>query len=312
MLEKITENIHKLIVHLPGGMDEVNCYLIKGEKGYTVVDTGLYSKEAIDTWERVLASGIVVEKVVITHAHQDHIGLAKWFQQHVGVPVFISDLGYKEMKKFRESNVKEQLNSLVTKHGGPEIGEQMQDDSFIYDFEPDGFFEKNEEIHLGDEKYEAIWTPGHAPDQFCFYHKEKQLMIVGDHILKKISPVIGLWFGKEENPLHDYYESMTFIKRYPTAIGLPGHGEIIDNFHERVNETKIRHDKRLKEALESVKHAPKTVNQVCKETYGNLHDYLFLSQFMATLTRFIYLESLGKVEREKVNGVVTFKAKIAS
>ena len=104
MLTKVTEHIDKLEIQFPGGMGQLNSYLIKGENGYTIIDTGLYSEEAIETWEQVLASGIKPEKVVLTHTHQDHIGLAKWFQQHVGVPVYVSSLGYKEMLKNRAPN----------------------------------------------------------------------------------------------------------------------------------------------------------------------------------------------------------------
>ena len=81
MLIKITDDIYQLVVRFPFGMREVNSYLIKGEKGFTVIDTGSYAKESIDIWEQTLSSGVKVEKVVLTHAHPDHIGLAGWFQE---------------------------------------------------------------------------------------------------------------------------------------------------------------------------------------------------------------------------------------
>src|SRR5213080_1692674 len=102
MLTKVTEDIYQLVVRFPFGMREVNSYLIKGEKGYTVIYTGSYAKESINIWERTLASGVKVEKVVLTHAHPDHIGLAGWFQERCKVPVFISALGYKEMQRLRQ------------------------------------------------------------------------------------------------------------------------------------------------------------------------------------------------------------------
>ncbi|UOR13096.1 MBL fold metallo-hydrolase [Halobacillus amylolyticus] len=308
MLEKITEDIHKLVVQFPSGMEEVNSYLMKGKEGYTVIDTGTYSDEAKEAWERVLESGIVIEKVVLTHTHQDHIGLAKWFQQDIGVPVYTSLLGYKEMKKHRETNVRDRMDSLVKKHGGPGIPEKMQDDSFIYDFEPDGLFEKNEKIFLGEDLFEAIWTPGHAPDHFCFYNKKAKVMIIGDHLLKGISPVIGLWSGEERNALTEYYNSLELIKSYPSDVAMPGHGDLIYNLTDRVNEVRERHDGRLQGVLDAVKNERKTANDICQEMYGTLHIILFLSPFMATLTRLIYLEALGKVEREVVDGQTMFRA----
>ncbi|UJL47369.1 MBL fold metallo-hydrolase [Virgibacillus sp. NKC19-16] len=309
MLEKIRENIYKVNIRFSSsGMQEVNCYLFKGEQGYTVIDTGLYSKEAFEVWRRVLETGIVVEKVVLTHTHQDHIGLAKWFQDNVGVPVYTSNLGYKEMQKNRETNVRDKIKRLVVKHGGYELPTNSEDGSFIYDFEPDGFFEKNREILLGDELYEAIWTPGHAPDHFCFYNKSNKVMIVGDHLLKDISPVIGLWTGEEANPVEDYYHSLELIANCPTNIALPGHGESIFELNKRVAETKSRHASRLQQVLEGVENERKTAHQVCEEIYGNLESALYVSQLMATITRLIYLESVGKVKRVEEEGIVMFQA----
>ncbi|MDI2588762.1 MBL fold metallo-hydrolase [Psychrobacillus sp. NEAU-3TGS] len=117
-------------------MGAVNCYLIEGKNGYTVIDTGTDSKEAKDGWKEVLSSGIIIEKVVLTHTHQDHIGLAKWFQKEVVVPVIVSCLGYEEMKKNRFSHSRDRLNNLIIKHGGVALPHKKEEDNSIYDFEP--------------------------------------------------------------------------------------------------------------------------------------------------------------------------------
>lgn len=306
MLTKVTSDIHKLVIQFPEGMGEVNCYLIEGKHGYTVIDTGTNSKQAKEGWEKVLASGIVVEKVVLTHAHQDHIGLAKWFQQDVGVPVIVSDLSYKEMKKNRVLGIKDRLNRLVVKHGGQRLPAGIEDEASIYDFEPDRIFENNQHIQLGRDFYQAIWSPGHAPDHFCFYHKAKKVMIIGDHVLKEINPVIGLWSGEEQNVLKDYFASLQAIKKYPTDIALPGHGEPIYHLHDRVDEIMLKHEQRLEQILASVSYESKTANEVCYEIYGTVNIILNLSSFMAVLTRLLYLESIGKVNQEENNGKITY------
>ncbi|QGS68407.1 MBL fold metallo-hydrolase [Oceanobacillus sp. 143] len=173
MLINITENIDKLVIQFPGGMGELNSYLFKGENGYTVVDTGVYSDQAIEIWNQVLTSGIKVEKVVLTHTHQDHIGIAKWFQEQIHVPVIVSKMGYEEMKLNRRPKFVEEFKDLLLAHGAPGIPENMRNQSFIYDFEPDGFFENHEQIMLGNDTYETVWTPGHAPDHYCFYNRKK-------------------------------------------------------------------------------------------------------------------------------------------
>ena len=69
LLINVSEGIEKLVVRFPGGMQEVNSYLVKGENGYTVIDTGIYSEEAIATWEALFDTGVEVKKVVLTHTH---------------------------------------------------------------------------------------------------------------------------------------------------------------------------------------------------------------------------------------------------
>ncbi|WP_067724857.1 MBL fold metallo-hydrolase [Oceanobacillus damuensis] len=307
MFEHVTDDIEKLIVRFPGGMGEVNCYLIKGESGYTVIDTGTYANESIDLWETVLESGVLVEKVVLTHTHQDHIGLARWFQESIGVPVFTSKLGYMEMLKARNfKNKKEKLDSLIKRHGGTGIPKRLDNDAFIYDFEPDGFFEENDNIQLGNDFYEVIWVPGHAPDQYIFYQRDKKILIVGDHILKDISPVIGLWLGEESNLLKEYYDSLEKMTQFPAVIALPGHGPEITNLEARVQDIKDKHDYRLEQILEHITDQGKTANELSKEIYASLNMSVFISPFMATLTRLIYLESLGEIHRVEKNGLICF------
>ncbi|RDW19805.1 MBL fold metallo-hydrolase [Oceanobacillus chungangensis] len=308
MLINVTENIDKLVIQFPGGMGELNSYLFKGKNGYTIVDTGVYSDQAIEIWKQVLTNGIKVEKVVLTHTHQDHIGIAKWFQEQMHVPVIVSKLGYEEMKLNRRPKFVEDFKALLLAHGAPGIPENMRNQSFIYDFEPDGFFDKHERIMLGNEMYEAIWTPGHAPDHYCFYNQEKRIMVIGDHVLKEISPVIGLWSGVETNPLKEYRNSLDLIRDYPTDIALPGHGELIYNLSERVGELQERHQQRLEQVFQLVKQEGKTAYDICMEIYETLNIIIYLSPFMSCLTRLIYLESIGKVHREEINGKVLFHA----
>src|SRR5699024_3176605 len=222
-----------------------NCYFFAGEQGYTVVDTGTYSDEAIAVWKQMIATGITIEKIVLTHTHRDHIGLAKWLRDQLDVPIIVSDLGYLEMRDFRSNDINARLKQLLRRHGATDLIMDHPDDSFIYDFEPDGIYHNRESIKLGDRDYKAVWTPGHAPDHFCFYQTESQIMIVGDHILQHVSPVIGLWSGREKNVLRDYYEALQTLTEYTVDIALPGHGEMIHHLQERVQHIKKRHDQRL-------------------------------------------------------------------
>src|SRR5699024_6701497 len=97
------------------------------------------------------------------------------------------------------------------------------------------------------------------------------------------------------------------LTEYTVDIALPGHGEMIHHLQERVQHIKKRHDQRLSQVLNVVRDGGKTAYHVCTEVYGEINKRLALSSFMATLTRLLYLESLGQVERADHDGKDVFQ-----
>lgn len=305
MLKKITEEIKVLSLPYAFGMEQVNCFLIKGEKGYTVVDTGHYSEEGIQTWEALMASGLTIEKIILTHYHIDHLGLAKWFQKNHQIPIFISSKGFREMQRRQDKDYRLFVVNLFEQHGCHEFSKVASTDfSSVYDFVPDGLFEENQSIKIGKEFYETIWTPGHSADQFCFYQREKEIMIIGDHVLEKISPVVLIESPQDLNPLRDYLNSLDKIKDYSIKLALPGHGHTMKGLGNRLVEIKSGHQHRMHQILECIKDQDKTAWQVCQEVYRKEN---FFSPLMATITRCIYLESMGKIKSTIKNDTIYYQ-----
>ncbi|WP_152654963.1 MBL fold metallo-hydrolase [Oceanobacillus sp. CFH 90083] len=302
MLEQITDDIYRLVVRYKGAMGEVNSYFIKGNHGYTVIDTGIDAPETRALWERAFRN-YKIEKLVLTHTHEDHIGLARWFQEIYEIPVYVSRRGYKEMCKGRDAKArKKRLKSLIKKHGAPPIPLKIKDESHIYKFEPDGFFDDNDEITLGNRSYQTIWTPGHAPDHYCFYQLETEVMIIGDHVLNHLSPVIGLWMGEEHNPMEAYFGALELLKEYQVRLALPGHGDPVEYLDERITDILYRHEKRMEQLLELMETGEMTAFKLTTKAYGPMKSIAFASQFMATLTRLIYLEEQSKIKVQVKKG----------
>ncbi len=305
LLEQVAEDIYKLSVHFPFGMRQVNSYLFKGDKGYTIVDTGSCAKESKAIWEQVMAAGIRIEKLVFTHTHPDHIGLTSWFQKEYGTPVHIFNLGYKEVQRVRNLKAScKWMCNFLKQHGGPEISEDLLLlESKSFEFEPDAIFEADDTIKLGNDSYEIIRTPGHAPDHICFYSQERQILVSGDHVLGKISPIIAVWSAEDLNPLQDYYDSLDLVSRYEVKLVLPGHGDVITDLSGRTEEIKLGHNRRIQQIFHSIKNEAKTAGEIYQDIYGELSIYKFFSPLMTTISRLIYLESIGKVRSEIKNEV---------
>lgn len=308
ILKKVTEDIKLLSLPYSFGMEQVNCFLFRGERGYTVVDTGSDSEEGINTWEYLMAAGITIEKIVLTHFHIDHLGLAKWFQEKHHIPVFISSKGYQEMQRRQDKDHINYVINLFEQCGCSEFSKMASADfTHAYDFVPDGLFEENQQVQLGNDIYETIWTPGHSADHFCFYQPKQQIMVMGDHVLEKISPVVLIESPYDLNPLQDYFNSMDKIKDYSIQIALPGHGKVMEGLGNRLEEIKSGHIHRMNQIVESVKDEEKTAWQICQETYRKVN---FFSPLMATITRCIYLESIGKIQSNIKNGIIYYQSTV--
>jgi glyoxylase-like metal-dependent hydrolase (beta-lactamase superfamily II) len=302
-LIKISEDIYQLVVRYPFGMFEMNSYLFRGENGFTIVDTGSEAKESIDLWEKTLASGITVEKLVLTHAHPDHCGLARWFQENHRIPVFISNLGYQELQKKRNHNRVNWLHSFLKSHDCPELTQNAgNSEAAAYEFEPDGVYENQQTIKIGNDTYETIWTPGHSYDHFCFYNPFQQVILTGDHVLAGLSPIVALWSEYDENPIKDNFSSLEKLKAYSTKLALPGHGELIYNLNDRIDEMIKSHNYRLQQIIHFVGREEKTAWQVCQDIYGSLSNTKFFAPLMATIARLIFLEKSGELHSELRSG----------
>jgi glyoxylase-like metal-dependent hydrolase (beta-lactamase superfamily II) len=309
-LMKVTNDIYQLKVRYPFGMYEMNSFLFRGDNGFTIVDTGSESEESRNIWEQTISSGIKVEKLVLSHAHSDHIGLAKWFQEQHQVPVYISRLGYQEMQSKRSNKNPYWIRNLFLNHGGPALPEKMEDpEAAAFEFEPDGLFENHQKIKIGNDTYETIWTPGHSSDHFCFYSQREQVLVTGDHVLAGLAPIIAVWSERDENPIKENFASLERLKAYPAKSALPGHGDLIFNVAERIDKMISGHHHRLQQLLASVKNEEKTSWQVCQELYGQLGPKQFFPPFLATITRFLYLETIGEVTSEWKKGKIFYRSK---
>jgi glyoxylase-like metal-dependent hydrolase (beta-lactamase superfamily II) len=312
MITNIVDQVYQLKVPIPYDTGEINCYLIKGEKGFTIVDTGAYTKQAIALWKRTLSRNMPVEKVVFTHLHPDHVGLAGWFQQQFNVPVWISANGYEELLKTRALFIGEQylnpLTSFFHLHGSPAL--PKRDEQYhqfeTYQFEPNKVFEENQAIKLGDCMYEAIWTPGHSPDHFCFYDRRNQIMIVGDHILDSINPIV-LSQKRGDNALKDYLQSLDKVVECPAKLVLTGHGKLITDLSRRVEEMKSHYQKRWKQTYDSIREEGSTAYEVAQRVYSReLPLDRSIAAFMQTITNLVYLESIGYIRMEEQDEKVIF------
>ncbi|WP_046214216.1 MBL fold metallo-hydrolase [Paenibacillus wulumuqiensis] len=311
-LVRLADHVFRL--SLPLGEGKVNSYLFEGANGYTVVDTGMNDEVTRRNWQELIANGLVIEKVVITHGHPDHIGLARWFQQEIGVPVIYSRNGYEKMKKHHAqwlelSEDDHTPYAFNVKYDGPEIAAKLfyrhMGSGFL---EPDQLYVHRDRLMLGDTEYEAIWTPGHAADHFCFWNAELRILISGDMLFADTAPMVPCWTDDDRSPLEDYFRSLEQIGDYPAELVLPGHEHIIHDLGQRIRDLRNAHHFRMQQLLGMMDKEGKTAGQLCRELYGHRHTGTQeLLEFYTALSRLMYLQHEGFAESFVHNHRVYFR-----
>ena len=305
------EDIIEVPLPLPFALKIINAYLIKGKTGYTIVDTGLHYEEDLATWEQAQKewkwSWDDVEKIVLTHYHPDHYGLAGHLQQETKAPVYMSKTDYEQARLFfsGESGMPEKMADFFTKHGltaewAVQIPEHLR--SFHQWVEPHPeprFIEAGETIQLGDHEYVIYHTPGHADGHLSFYDPNRKILIGGDFLLPKITPNISLWPTCNPNPLQVYLKTLEKMKSVPVKRVFPAHGSSFTRYQERIEELIHHHEERLDTIKKKLNESERlTAYDVCMDLFGtNLTIHNLRFALAETLAHLEYLRLKGEISR---------------
>lgn len=307
---------------LPFSLKWVNSYIVPEGTNYTIIDPGLRTEEAEIVWEETLRScgmgWTQIKRIVLTHQHPDHYGLAGWMQERSGAPVLMTERSHRYARRLwgGSGEFAEALSSLFLSHGM--TAELMQDirrnlESFIAKVSPQPevtYMEAGERLTLGGKEWQLIDAPGHAYGAVCLYEGTKRWMICGDQVLPRITPNISVVPGEEADPLADFLKSIAQLERYDVELALPGHRDPFTGFRERIAELLAFHERRLSEIDSLLAQRPSTAFELCEEMFGtrlrnNPHNLRFA--MAETLAHLFHLERRGAISSEPIDGVMRFR-----
>ena len=274
---------------LPFRLDHVNIYLIEDGDGLAVVDTGIDDSQSRATWEALLVGplrGRKLTRVIATHFHPDHVGLAGWLCDRFGLQLAMSEAEYLIALNIRldpQGLRSEPYRSFYRSHGLTEestellLGNGLQYLRMVSP-PPKTFLRliAEERIKIGGREFEVITGAGHSPEQVMLYSKADNFVLIADQVLAKISPNVSVEaMDPEGNPLGAYLRSLERLKaRLPgDVLVLPGHRLPFVGLHARADELIAHHEARCMAILEACKQGPQTVAELVPVIFGrNIDD----------------------------------------
>lgn len=319
--------VFRLVLPLPfPGLDRVNAYLIDDGADATLVDCGIYNPAPEDEhgWMHLVraveACGFSIERIsrlVITHPHIDHYGMAGRVIEESGCELWMHSHSTEELEMYRDpEEAKRKLREMLAAHvgGGPdELDELVAYEDwrpFVHSVvEPTHPLDGGETCSIGDRTWEFVHVPGHSPAHIVLWSASDAILISGDHLLGAITPHIDFKKWEEEDPLGDFLTSLQKVERLGPKLVLPGHGRPFEDGAERARVIIRHHDRRLGSILQVVRHEEHTAGEITDEIFGttllNFQKRLALGEALAHLA---YLRKRGEVERiERSDGTFAYK-----
>ena len=272
----VAPGVKWLRMALPFALNHINLWLLRdeidGRPGWSVVDCCISLDEAKAQWEQIFANeleGLPILRVIVTHMHPDHIGLAHWLCQRWQVRLWISATDYTMARIGTQGSTGfsgDTMAAFFASHGlnDPDSIEKIKGRS--------SYFPKlvpsvprqyrrmmdGDSLTIGGRHWACISGYGHAPEHISLYCEEIRVLIGGDMMLPRISTNVSVYDQEpESNPLKQFLDSIDKFRALDAqTLTLPAHGKPFIGLYERIQQLHDHHSDRLAEVMEACTARP--------------------------------------------------------
>jgi glyoxylase-like metal-dependent hydrolase (beta-lactamase superfamily II) len=323
-LIRISESVHWARIPMPGSLGHINSWLIEdGDQpvpALVAVDTGLMLQECSDAWKALFTGDLAnkrLSRVLCTHLHPDHIGLAGWLAKRFETPILMTR-GEWLQARYMIADVRDEQPVEVTimqrgcgwdeeaieaakAAGWSRFGRMVARLPFGYQRLVDG-----QQLTIGSGDWRIVTGSGHSPEHACLLNEAEGVLISGDQVLPRISSNVSSNAGEPHaNPLGEWLASIDKLLQLPADLLVcPAHGEPFKGLHTRLIALRDEHHERLDAVAGALAEAPRRVidcfGLLFRREIGPDHIGLATGETLAHLR---YLEEAGRVAREDRDGV---------
>ncbi len=303
----VAPGVRRIALPLPLALRSVNVYLIEGERGWSIVDSGMHTPEA-EAELRIGLSGAGIamtdlRTAFITHLHPDHLGMAGTLRD-AGAELLMHGPEIERAHEVWAADHRQikATYELFERHGMPrDVDEGMRAawvemGDRVDPFEPIRPVANGEVLDLGGRALTVVWTPGHTDHHAVLFEESSGTLLSGDHVLPRITSNVGVYPGGRPDPLGDFLSALERMKTLGVRRVLPAHGEPFDDCNGRVDQILAHHADRLVETMNAVGTGGRTAYEICGTLFPVLrspHEERFA--LAETLAHLVYLELRGRV-----------------
>ncbi len=320
---EVAQGVFWLSMPLPfPGLDWINLWLIEGETGWTMVDTGMNDAGTQDIWESIFAKvlgGKPVNRVIVTHLHPDHVGLAGWACRKWNCDLWMTRLEYLTCRTMMADTGRQAPEAGINfyKRAGwdedainrykERFGTFGQSISQL----PDSFHRlaDGDVLTIGGRGWKVITGAGHSPEHACLFCPDLNVLISGDQLLPGISSNVSvLPTEPEANPLQDWQDSCAkLIRSVPEdVLVLPAHNKPFYGAHGRLKALIDGHERQLERLSQRLEEPARVVDLFATLFFRNITLSNISSATGEALAHLNCLRHRGLVKRELVDSVYVY------
>ncbi len=321
---EVAPGIDWVRLKIPGPLKHVNCWLLADTDGDALVDTGMNTAEARDAWKAIFdgpKAGTRITRMIGTHFHPDHIGLAGWMCDHHSAPLIMTRAEWLTARMLAADARDSVPHEMLAFWRGAGWGPDQIDHATAKGWA--GFrkiitplplsytrIEDGDMLTIGARDWRVVTGSGHSPEHACLYDEAGGILIAGDQVLPRISPNVSLGVTEPgADPLGEWFASIAKLKTLPAdLLVLPGHGDPFIGLHTRLDAMDREHRERLDELavfLAEPRRAVDCFGRLFRRAIGPDVLGMATGEALAHLRR---LEVEGRATRDTHDGVWWWRA----